>query len=82
MVTLMWAVVGGGSDGVNVEHTLLLTDSSHNLLAIHITSTTNWTISLQFGETYLVTLYSSTCGHTLSSDNYSTNIAIDECEQD
>jgi hypothetical protein len=75
MVTLMWAVVGGGLDGVNVEHTLLLTDSSHNL-ATHTTSATNWTTSLQFGGTYLVT----TCGHTLSSDNYSTNITIDECE--
>jgi hypothetical protein len=81
MVTLMWVVVGRGSEGVNVEHTLLLTDSSHNLFITHTTSATNWTTSLQFGETYLVTLYSSTCDHTLISDNYTTNITIDECEE-
>jgi hypothetical protein len=77
----MWLVVGRGSEGVNVEHTLLLTDSSHNLFTTHTTSATNWTTSLQFGETYLVTLYSSTCDHTLISDNYTTNITIDECEE-
>jgi hypothetical protein len=67
--------------GVSVDHTLLLTGSFNKYLTTHTTSATNWTTLLQFGETYLVTLYSSTCGHTLISDNYTTNITIDECEE-
>jgi hypothetical protein len=78
MVTLMWSE---GLGEVNVDHTLLLTSSSNNSLTTHTTSATNWTTSLQFAETYLVTLYSSTCDHTLISDNYTTNITIDECEE-
>ena len=78
-VTLMWSADAGGLRGVSVEYTLLLTDSSHNSLTTHTTDATNWTTSLQFNETYLVTLYSSTCDHTLISDNITTNITIEEC---
>ena len=83
IVTLMWSSSDGGLGGVSssIEYTLLLTDSSHNSLATHTTHTTNWTTSLQFNETYLVTLYSSTCDNTLISDNFTTNITIQECKR-
>ena len=77
MVALMWPPNNGG---LSVEYTLLLTDSSHNSLTTHTTHTTNWTTSLQFNETYLVTLYASTCDHTLISDNFTTDINIQECK--
>ena len=74
VVNLMWAAAPEvDRDGVSVEYTIIITDLSRSITTN--TSTTNTTFtSLQFHVPHLITLYTSTCGHTLISDNFTTII--------
>ena len=78
----MWAAAPEvDRDGVSVEHTIIITDLSRSICTNTSTTNTTFTTSLQFDVPHLITLYTSTCGHTLISDNFTTNITIDKCEE-
>ena len=77
MVTLMWSATGEEVTG-DVEYTLSIsTDSTHTT---HTTHTPTHTTPLELGATYLISLYSSTCQHTLVSNNFTTNITLQQRE--
>ena len=63
-------------DGVSVEYTIIITDLSTSIITNTSTTNTTFTTSLQFHVSHLITLYTSTCSHTLISDNFTTNITI------
>ena len=81
MVNLVWAAAPElDRDGVSVEYTIIITDLSRSFTTNTSTTNTTFTTSLQFHVPHLIILYTSTCGHTLISDNFTTNITIDKCE--
>ena len=59
-----------------MEYTIIITDLSTSITTNTSTTNTTFTTSLQFHVPHLITLYTSTCGHTLLSDNFTTNITI------
>ena len=77
VVNLMWeAAPEVDRDGVSVEYTIIITDLRRSITTNTSTINTTFTTSLQFHVPHLITLYTSTCGHTLTSDNFTTNITI------
>ena len=73
----MWSAAAEELTG-DVEYTLTIrTDSTHTT---HTTHTPTHTTPLELGATYLISLYSSTCQHTLVSNNFTTNITLQQRE--
>ena len=75
MVTLMWSAELVN----NVEYTLTITND-YSTHTTHTTHTPIHTTPLELGATYLISLYSSTCQHTLVSYNFTTNITLQQRE--
>ena len=77
VVNLMWAAAPEvDRDGMSVEYTIIITDLNRFITTNTSTTNTTFTTSLQFHVPHLITLYTSTCGHTLISDNFTTDITI------
>lgn len=74
VVNFMWSPVFDVPNTVDIEYNITITGFNTTITAN--TATSNFTATLQFNVTYLISFYASICDNSLKSDLFTTNVTV------